>query len=412
MISTFTYVARDGSGSRLSGQIIALTAEEALHALQGAGVYVTQIELAPAGVSFRMAGRVTLPCHERILLLESWARLLDCGLSMDSVIFHLQNAVVRPSVRRALAEAQALMRDGMHFSDAIAASGLLPLSWASVLEAGQARGDFVGPLRSLQRRSEQIRQTGEKMISSLMMPCVLIGMVFVALWVYITWVAPAVSQCVLDLTGVSSPLLEAMGSLSAISLPVAGLFLLGACALAWILFRGSRSNGLMGALTAWTPVRMPLIGSMVSKAQLVAIASELQLQLEAGVSLETALHTLSRSLPSPALRREFVNACRKLRSGVPGWQVLGDLSMMSPNGLALLAAGEASGKLPGMLGVVASEAGLDLETQTERLAIKLESFAILMTGLIVAAVVFTLLGIISYTYDSIAAAGAAKNFSA
>jgi type II secretory pathway component PulF len=83
--------------------------------------------------------------------------------------------------------------------------------------------------------------------------------------------------------------------------------------------------------------------------------------------------------------------------------------MMPPNGLALLAAGEASGKLPGMLGVVANEAGLDLETQAERLAIKLNSFAVVMTGLIVGAVVFTLMGIISTTFDSIAAAGAAAN---
>lgn len=409
MINTFNYIARDGSGGKLSGQIIALGAEEAVGALQEAGVYVTQIEPVPAGASVGGTGRVDLPCHERVLLLESWSRLLDSGLSMDSVLFHLQNSVVRPSVRQALAEAQALMRNGMPFADAVAASGLLPLTWAAVLEAGQKRGDFVGPLRALQRRGEQIRQLGEKMVSSLLMPAVLIGLVFVAIWVYITWVAPAVSECALELTGISNPLLDGMGYLSAISLPAAGLFLMGACVLAWMVFHGNRANGLMGAFTAWTPVRAPLIGPLVSKAQLIAIASELQLQMEAGVPLETALHTLSRSLPAPALRRELVKASRKLRAGVPGWQVLADLSMMPSNALALLAAGEASGKLPGMLGVVASEAGLDLETQAERLAIKLNSFAVVMTGLIVGAVVFTLMGIIFYTFDSIAAAGVAAN---
>jgi general secretion pathway protein F len=409
MINAFNYIARDGSGGKLSGQIIALSVEEALGALQEAGIYVTQMEPTPAGGLLGGTDGVVLPSHERVLLLESWALLLDSGLSMDSVLFHLQNSVVRPSVRRALAEAQALLRDGMSFSDAVAASGLLPLSWAAVLEAGQERGDFIGPLRALQRRGEQIRQMGEKMVSSLLMPSVLISLVFVALWVYVTWVAPAVSECVLGLTGVSNLLLAGMQRLSAIALPAAGLFLLGACSLAWIVLRGNRADGLMGTLTAWTPVWTPLVGSLVSKAQLIVIALELQLQLEAGVPLETALHTLSRSLPTPALRRELVKACRQLRGGVPGWQALGDLSMMPPNGLALLAAGEASGKLPGMLGVVASEAGLDLETQVERLAVKLNSFAVVMTGLSVGVAVFTLMGIISTTFDSIAAAGAATN---
>ncbi len=410
MINTFNYIARDGSGKKLSGQIIALGVEEALGALQEASVYVTQMEPTPIGGSLlgRMDG-VVLPSHERVLLLESWALLLDSGLSMDSVLFHLQASVTRPSVRRALAEAQALMRDGMPFSDAVAASGLLPLSWAAVLEAGQERGDFIGPLRALQRRGEQIRQMGEKMVSSLLMPSILIGLVFVALWVYVTWVAPAVSECLMDLTSVSNPVLNAMGHLSAVSLPAAALFLFGACVLALTVFRGNRANGLMGPLAAWTPVRTPLVGSLVSKLRLIVIASELQLQMEAGVPLETALYTLSRSLPAPALRRELAKTCRKIRGGVPGWQALGDLSMMPPNGLALLASGEASGKLPGMLGVVASEAGLDLEAQAEQVAVKLHSFAVVMTGLIVGAAVFTLMGIISYTFDSIAAVGAAAN---
>ena len=408
MINTFNYIARDGAGGKLSGQIIALNTEEALDALQGAGVYVTLIEPVPSG-GFNESGRVMLPPHERVLLLESWAQLLDSGLAMDSVLFHLQTSVVRPSVRRALAEAQALMRNGMPFSDAVAASGLLPLSWASVLEAGQERGDYIGPLKALQRRGEEIRQIGEKMASVLLMPSLLIGLVFVALWVYLTWVAPAVSECVLDLTGISNPLLKTVQCFSAVVLPVAGLFLLGACVAAWLVSRGNRANGLMGAFTAWMPVRTPLVGPLVSKSHLIVIAAELELQMESGVPLEGALHMLSRSLPTPYLRRELTMASRKLRSGVPGWQALGDLRVMPSNALALLAAGEASGKLPGMLGVVANEARLDLEAQAERVAVKLNSFAVLMTGLVVGAVVFMLLGLISYTFNSIAAVGVATN---
>lgn len=408
MINTFNYIARDGSGGKLSGQIIALNTEEALDALQGAGVYVTLIEPVPSG-GFNESGRVMLPAHERVLLLESWAQLLDSGLAMDSVLFHLQTSVVRPSVRRALAEAQALMRNGMPFSDAVAASGLLPLSWASVLEAGQERGDYIGPLKALQRRGEEIRQMGEKMASVLLMPSLLIGLVFVALWVYLTWVAPAVSECMLDLTGISNPLLRMVQRFSVVALPVAGLSLLVAFGVAWLVFRGNRANGLMGAFTAWMPVQTPLIGPLVSKSHLIVIAAELELQMESGVPLEGALHMLSRSLPTPYLRRELAMASRKLRSGVPGWQALGDLQVMPPNALALLAAGEASGKLPGMLGVVANEARLDLEAQAERVAVKLNSFAVLMTGLVVGAVVFMLLGLISYTFNSIAAVGVATN---
>ena len=88
-------------------------------------------------------------------------------------------------------------------------------------------------------------------------------------------------------------------------------------------------------------------------------------------------------------------------AGAPAWQALAGLRMMPATAMALLAAGHASGKLPEMLGVIVRETSLDLEAEAERLAIKMRSFAVAMAGIIVAVLVFTLAGVLSYTFDSI-----------
>jgi len=407
--SHFNYTARDPAGTRVSGKIMARNLEEALCALQDVGVYVTNIEPIPLGDRwFERNHRVVLPSHERSLLLESWARMLESGIPMESALFNLQAVVRRPSARRAAMEIQRLIQQGLPFGEAVAASGLLPPTWAGVLEAGQKRGDFVGPLVRLRKRSDQIRQTIRQVIMALLMPTVLILAVLVCFGIFVLWLAPVMAQSIRDFTGAENPLLEGLQRGSAMLLPSLVVSGLGLCLLTLMAAHGNRADTVMGTLPTWVPTGFPWVGPLISKVHLLVITSELQLQLEAGIPISTALVTLAGIIRRPSLHRELLEANRRVSKGVPVWQALAELQVMPSQAAAALSAGYASGKLPEMLGVLAREADLDLQTGSQRLAIKVRSGVILAAGVLVALLTFGVMTVILSVMESLVASAAAN----
>ncbi len=403
MTTYFHYAARDTRGVKIAGGVIARNIEAALVALQETGICVTSIEPALTDwLGVGRSGRVVLSAQEKSLLMESWSRLLNAGFSMDAVLSNLQNSTSNPSVRRALHDTQRLIRDGMTLGEAVEASGLLPPSWAAVLAAGEKRGDFVGPLEVMHKRCDQIRKTVQEVISALLMPSVLLALVFVWMWVFATWLLPVMAATIVDLTGTANLVMVGLKGLTAMTFPAAVCAVLILCLLVLSVLRGNRADEVMGTLPTWVPVHFPFIGSLVSKVHLIVVTSELQLQLEAGIPILAAITTLSRSLPKRSLRKQLAGAYREICGGAPVWQVLGNLRIMPDRALALLAAGQACGKLPELMGVLVREASLDLETEAHRLEIKMRTSAILLAGVIVGVLAVSLMAVISCAFDSVA----------
>jgi len=284
---------------------VALNAEEALSALQETGICVTSIEPVPLGREKGISGRVVLSVRERSVLLECWVCLLDSGFSMDATLTTLQTSASHPSVRRSLQEIQRLILEGMRLSEAVDASCLFPPSWAALLESGESRGGFIEPLLELHKHGEKIRKMFQGVISSLIMPAVLIGLVFIWTWLFATWLLPVMAQAVVDLTGTSNPLFVGLKGLIALALPVFVCAVTLLCFLVLAALRENRSNGVMGNLLAQVPAGFPLVGSLISKVHLIIVSSELRLQMEAGIPILTALTTLCRGMPHRALRAEL-----------------------------------------------------------------------------------------------------------
>lgn len=398
----FNYTARDTSGAKIMGEIVAANAEEALAALQEAGVFATHIEPVPIDErGWGRPGHVVMSVRDKSLLLEIWARLLESGLPMDAVLSQLQTAAPHPSVRRALQQVQWKVRNGVALSESVVASGLFPASWAGMIEEGQKRGNFVGPLLALHKRTEQIQATMREMATALMMPSILVALVFIWVWIFITWLMPAMVTALVELSGTLHPVWGWLESFRKVTFPAAVIGVVVICFAVLFVLRGNRSNVVLGTIPTWIPGGFPILGPLVSKIHLIVISSELQLQMEAGIPLMNALVSLSRSMPNRAIRHQLAQAYRKIWGGVPVWQALGDLPMMPASALGLLVAGHESGKLPEMLGVLVKEASIDLETEAQRLAIKMRSFAVIMSGFIVGVLAISVFMLIFCALDNV-----------
>ncbi|MBI3312116.1 MAG: type II secretion system F family protein [Candidatus Omnitrophica bacterium] len=378
----YRYSVRDPHGQEMKGEVAAPDREEAVRLLQESGVYVTSVEATSKPVRLFTLRRAYAPDDQKIFLLESWSMFLEIGNSVQSALLKVRKIVRDRAISRALQSVQSRVDQGMRLSEAVALSRLFPLSWVAVLSAGETVGDFVGPLRAMRRQVLLLRRLRGEAIRLLLMPAVLVGLSLVWFWIFLRSVVPAMLDFGLTV-GIPNPIVVVLFQLShglllatQILAAVLGLGVL-------VALRVNRSNQVMGSFQSWIPVRTPVVGPIISCLHLLVVSSELRLQLEAGIPLETAIHTLSLSIPSRPIRRELFEVSLKLQQGVPADEAICSLSFIPIDQKALIVAGGASGQLPKALGILGRFAQEALRFRLKILVGLLQHAVLFACGLLV-----------------------------
>lgn len=395
----YNYRARDAAGNKLRGNVIALDSDEAAGFLQEAGVYVTSIlpDSARRRRNFRNPW-VFLPGHERVALLQSWAALVRSGFPMQSALTQLRKTSRRPAVKRALLDVQQCIDRGTTLSEGLRESRLLPPSWVSLVEMGEKRGDFLTPLEQMLSHSEEMWKIKREFYSMLVMPCVVLMLAIVWMWVYLRRVVPAV-QSFADSMGASVPVAGLLDLHSSGIVPFILWFLLALCVFALLTLRSSRADQTMGLLQIWTPPSFPVLGPLVARMHVIMVCSELRLQLEAGIPVMEAVYSLSRSVPHPVIRRQLIKAHRSLRGGCTVPEALEAIQAIPPMGRALLVVGDSCARLPEMLHLLVRETTLDLMEEVRRLTIFLRNGLVLVTGLLVGLLVVSAFSLLRQHFE-------------
>lgn len=373
--------------------------EEAAARLQEAGVYVTKL------VPLRFEAQEGHPQvfaseSDRLFLLESWPMFLEAGLSMQSALLRLSLRSRSISLGRAIDRLQEAIDEGVPFIQALRASRIFPPSWVAVLSVGEKNGNYVDPLKMLRRYLEESRRFKNQVISMMIMPAILMALIGVWFWLFLVRVIPSLFLLVSQ--GGSAPptlMLWIVSVAHGVQVVFPWLFL-GVCTLVAANFFARRADRETGILQSWIPTWTPMVGSLIAKVQLIVIASGLQLQLEAGIPLVSAIETLRYGITNRQVRRDLIRAHRKLLEGLPVPEAMAEIRVIPPDGQALIAAGEASGKIPQMMEALTRETQSVLIEEVKRLVVFIRSFVIVASGILVGLLLVVFFGIL---FQSLAA---------
>lgn len=379
----YRYIAQSMGGRRMKGEVTAVSPEEAAARLQEAGVYVTKLVPLRRKKQLMGPGRVLMSESERTFLLESWAIFLEAGLSMQSALLRLGLRTHSISLTRAIEHLQQTIDAGVPFTEALRTSRIFPPSWVAVLSMGEKNGNYVDPLKMLRRYLDESLRFRNEVISMMIMPAILLALIAVWFWLFLVRVIPSLFS-LLSQTGATPPALMGWIVLVTHWIQVGFPWLFLVFCSFWVAnFFARRADREVGILQSWVPLDTPMIGSLVSKMQLIIIASSLRLQLEAGIPMVLAVETLRHGVTNRAVRRDLIEAHQKLLEGVPVPEAMAQIRVIPPEGQALIAAGEASGKTPQMMEVLARETQSVLIEEVKRLAIWARSFVIIAAGVLV-----------------------------
>jgi type II secretion system protein F len=396
-MAVFQYRAADHAGKVVDGMMEAEAEHGVVSRLHEMGFI--PLKIAAPGDSRSQAVQAPLALFSRrkitqqelLHFTQELSTLLAAGLPLDRSLSALANLVEGKEfgviVRRLLEE----IRAGKSLSAAMAEHAeVFPRLYVNMIRAGESGGILENVLRHLADYLERSLSLREELKSALMYPLVLAAVAGLSLIVLFIYVIPKFSLIFKDVN-------QALPWMSKLLID----FSYGLNRYGWIALLLVFVGVIGGAFYIRSPegrlewdrlrLRLWLLGDLFTKLEVARFSRTLAALLKGGVPLLDALGTVQGVVGNRLLARAIAQVQNKVREGKGMVGPLKESGFFPSLALQMIAVGEETGRLEGMLASVADHYDQEVKRTTKRVTSLLEPALILSMGLVVGVVVISML---------------------
>jgi general secretion pathway protein F len=403
-VTAFRYAAADDAGKEQSGLIEADSARLARQMLRSRGLVPLAVEpvLAEGQKSaLQLSLGRRLSQTELAVLTRQLASLLGAQLPVADAL----TVMVEQSEKQAIRELMAAIR-----TDVLAGSSLsaalarhrrqFPGIYRALIAAGEESGKLGAVLGSLADYVEERARLQQKITLAFVYPAIVTVVALAVVIGLLTYVVPQVVQ-VFAHTRQALPWLTR--ALIATSDFVRGYGWIVAVLAAVAAVAVHRLLKVEAIRLRWHQrlLRMPVVGVLSRSLNTARFASTLSILAGSGVPMLRALQAAGETVSNQAMRARVMEATQRVREGYSLARALraghdeerqpGAARLFPPVLIHLIASGEATGKLPEMLGRAADIHAREAERRALFFTSLLEPVLILTMGVVVMLIVLAVL---------------------
>ena len=386
----FTPLSLDEIGNGGVPQAVGLKGEKSAiggNSVQGiAGVRPVKVHKAKGPVT----------ASDVLALTSELAIMLRAGLALDNALRVLIDMSHKPSVATLMQGVLDAVKGGTPLSRALAQHrNLFGDFYINMVRSGEASGQMSAVLDRLVEHMERQRALRESVVSATIYPAILLVVAVLSLIAMLGFVVPQFEKLFTD-----------MGD--ALPLPTRIVMNMGQAFTQYGLLIGLVLAGI-GVLVArwakspagryWWQARMlglPLVGPLALKYQITLFSRSLGTLLGNGVPMLTALHIATETVGNTVLQKALAGVAPIVKEGGRVVQALTATGIFEPLAINLIRVGEETGRVGPMMLELANILNREVETGIKRLLTLVEPVLILVLGVLIAAIIVSiLLGILS-----------------
>ena len=398
----FAWRAAQADGQLLEGRFEAAAADAVLRQLRERGLTPIKVEDAAAadvavpGRGNRRALRGPVTRADVLALTSELSIMLRAGLALDNALRVLIEMSAKPSVRQLLETILEDVKGGVPFSRALAKRGdLFGDFYINLVRSGEASGQMSQVLERLVAHMERLRALRESVVSATLYPAILLVVAALSLIGMLGFVVPQFEKLFTDM-GDALPLPTRFVMMLGHGFQRWGLVIgLVAVLLGWLLWRWLRTP----PGRAWwqnRALRLPIVGPLLYKYELTLFARSLGTLLGNGVPLLTGLHIATETVGNAGLRAALGKMAPLVKDGARMVRAMTATQVFEPLAINLIRVGEETGRIGPMMNELADVLNREVETGIKRALTLLEPILILVLGVLIAAIIVSiLLGILS-----------------
>jgi general secretion pathway protein F len=333
--------------------------------------------------------------EEHVRFTRELATMLAADVSVDRAL----EVLAQPAGNNALASVagtmRARVREGQSLAQAAAAHPkVFSPFYCATLRAGEAGGRLAEALTSLARYQERMAQLVNAVQSALIYPTLLALAALVSLVVLLVYVVPQFDQLFREAAATMPWGTRAVVGVSRITVDYGWLVLLVGLGL-WLYLR---MNWRRFNIRSWLDrkvLRLPVVGDVVRRLETERFAHALGALLRNGVLLPDALALTADSARSAVFAETVRRSTDAVKGGSTLAAALAQGSAFPAVALELVRVGEEGGRLAEMLGRLATSNATETETAIKRFVAILEPSLIVVIGVVVGAIILSLVSAIA-----------------
>jgi general secretion pathway protein F len=392
-MALFQYRAADTAGNIIQGVLEAREERQVAAHLQQGGLVPLRINLAEAATRWQERlplRRGRIPGWEVVNFTQELAALLKAGLPLDRSLQALEHVTSRSAMRVVLGQVLRDLREGKTLGDALARHRIFSPLYVSLVQAGETGGFLEEALERLGDYLKTVSEFRSYLITALIYPMILAGVGSLSLILMLLYVVPRFESFFQEM---GQSLFWSTRLLIGLSQALRSYWWAGALlAVAALLGLRSLIQSPEGQFQIDRfKMQAPFLGDLSRRVAAVFFAKTLGTLLANGVPMVTSLKVVIASVNNRYLAKALKGLLANVEKGQQLSGLLKKVGMFPELFLQMTAIGEETGHLADMLLSAAGSLENDARSAVRRLLALLEPVLILLTSLVVAFIIVSLL---------------------
>ena len=390
----YHYRATDVAGTIIQGTLEAREESQVVLHLQQGGLIPLRIsqeaQVVGGEKQAQSVRRGKIASRDVVLFTQELAALLRAGLPLDRSLQALESVTTRAALKTVLGQVLRDLREGKTLADALGRHRIFSPLYVSLINAGETGGFLEEALDRLGDYLKTVSEFRSYLLSALIYPMILAGVGSLALTLMLLYVVPRFEGFFQQMGQTlywSTRLLIGASHAFRSYWWLGALLLIGAVFLVRRLAASPEGKFFLDRIK----MQAPFLGDLSRRVAAAFFAKTLGTLLINGVPMVSSLRVVIASVNNRYLAKSLIGVLANVEKGQKLSGLLKKVGLFPELFLQMVAIGEETGHLADMLLSAAASLENDARAAVRRLLALLEPVLILITSLVVAFIIVSLL---------------------
>jgi type IV pilus assembly protein PilC len=377
----FVYVGVSTNGKQVKGEILASNKNEVISLLRKKKVRAVSIKPKQISLNLSFVNEIKLKDVSRFT--RQLAAMASAGLPLVQCLDILVSQTEKKTFATKIQQISSDIQVGSTLADALSKHPQIFNSlYCNMVAAGEASGNLDGVLNRIAEYQEKSEQLIRKIKNALTYP-VMVGIIAIGITaVMLTFVIPTFAQMFMDLGGtLPLPTRIVMGISNFFRANLLYLIIIIAGLVVGYVLYYKTENGRFNI--DLLKLKLPIFGELVRKSSISRFSQTLSTLLTSGVTILDALSITAKTAGNRVLEKGLIKVLEKITGGMTIAEPLKDTGVFPPMVIQMIAVGEKTGDLSGMLAKIAEFYTEEVDATVDALTSIIEPIMIVILGVVV-----------------------------
>ncbi|MBI4137613.1 type II secretion system F family protein [Candidatus Roizmanbacteria bacterium] len=374
----YTYKATNKEGKLEKGTISASNKRDVAGLLKDRELKLLAVKEEKKGITLFQG--TNIPMGEKVTLCRYLGLIIRSGLSLSEGLNLLASGTTNKNLRRVLDTVATKTRQGTSLYGSFQEyERQFGKSFITVIKTGETAGTLAESFEYLASQFQQEKELKGKVMSSLLYPAIIIGLMFAVGIVLFTFVLPQLAG-VFTKMNVDLPYFTELMFNTSLYFQKNMILVLGAFAalilLLVLMIKSRPGRDLIKNIM----VRLPVVKHLIRDYNLVRFTQSLAALLKSGVPVTEAVELSTQTLSFIKVDKLVIEFNDKLTRGVSLSQAFADAKIFPPLMVQLITIGEKTGNLESMLSDLSEFYEEEVENSLKNFVTALEPTLLILVG--------------------------------